>query len=36
MGLLNRPSGEQVKGKCDIGSYKNDCALILIYQADER
>ena len=30
-GLLNGPCGGQVKGKCEAGGWKNDCAWILIY-----
>ena len=29
--LLNGPCGGQVKGKCEAGGWKNDCAWILIY-----
>ena len=29
--ILNGPCGGQVKGKCEAGSWKNDCAWILIY-----
>ena len=30
--LLNGPCGGQVKGKCEAGGWKNDCAWILIYK----
>jgi 5,10-methylenetetrahydrofolate reductase len=30
-GLLNGPCGGQVKGKCEAGGWKNDCAWVLIY-----
>jgi 5,10-methylenetetrahydrofolate reductase len=30
-GLLNGPCGGQVKGKCEAGGWKNNCAWILIY-----
>ena len=29
--LLNGPCGGQVKGKCEAGGWKNDCAWVLIY-----
>lgn len=30
-GLLNGPCGGQAKGKCEVGSWKRDCAWVLIY-----
>ncbi|HID17060.1 TPA: 5,10-methylenetetrahydrofolate reductase [Candidatus Bathyarchaeota archaeon] len=30
-GLLNGPCGGQVKGKCEVGGWKKDCAWVLIY-----
>ena len=30
-GILNGPCGGQVKGKCEVGKYENDCAWVLIY-----
>lgn len=30
--LLNGPCGGQVRGKCEVGEYKDDCAWILIYE----
>lgn len=32
-GLMNGPCGGQVKGKCEVGDYKNDCAWVLIYNS---
>ncbi len=29
--LMNGPCGGQVKGKCEVGNYQNDCAWVLIY-----
>jgi ferredoxin len=31
-GLLNGPCGGQVKGKCEVGSYEEDCAWVKIYE----
>ncbi len=31
-GLLNGPCGGQVKGKCEVGKYENDCAWVNIYK----
>lgn len=31
-GLLNGPCGGQVKGKCEVGRYTNDCAWVLIWK----
>jgi hypothetical protein len=30
-GLMNGPCGGQVKGKCEVGGWKKDCAWVLIY-----
>jgi len=30
-GLLNGPCGGQVKGKCEVGDYENECAWVQIY-----
>lgn len=30
--LLNGPCGGQVKGKCEVGEYKDDCAWVLIWE----
>jgi ferredoxin len=31
-GILNGPCGGQVKGKCEVGKYENDCAWVLIWK----
>ncbi len=31
-GLLNGPCGGQVKGKCEVGKYENDCAWVNIWK----
>jgi hypothetical protein len=35
-GLINGPCGGQVKGKCEVGDYKNDCAWVLIFNSLKR
>jgi ferredoxin len=30
--ILNGPCGGQIKGKCEVGDYENDCAWIKIYE----
>lgn len=35
-GLLNGPCGGQIKGKCEVGGYTNDCAWILIWKRLKR
>jgi hypothetical protein len=30
--ILNGPCGGQIKGKCEVGDYKDDCAWIKIYE----
>jgi len=32
-GLMNGPCGGQVKGKCEVGDYANDCAWVLIFNS---